>query len=163
MLQKTIESSLDCKEIQPVHLKADQSWVFMKDWCWSWNSKTLATWCEELTHWKRPRCWERLKAGEGDNRGWDGWMTSPTQWTWVWVSSGSWLDREAWHAVAHGVVESWTRLSDWTELNWIFYVLNRGPRQQQQGVVESWFHFSMNVLYHTDHIPLGSTAREFWT
>ena len=45
---------------------------------------------EELTHWKRPRCWERLKAGgEGDNRGWDGWMASPTQWTWVWASSGS--------------------------------------------------------------------------
>ena len=40
-----------------------------KDWCWSWNSNTLATWCEELTHLKRPWCWERLKAGEGDNRG----------------------------------------------------------------------------------------------
>ena len=51
-----------------------------KDWCWSWNSNTLATWCEELTHWKRPWCWERVKVGgEGDNRGWDGWMASPTQ------------------------------------------------------------------------------------
>ena len=50
----------------------------------SWNSNTLATWCEELTHWKRPWCWERLKVGgEGDDRGWDGWMASPTQWTWV--------------------------------------------------------------------------------
>ena len=59
--------------------------------CWSWNSNILATWCEELTHWKRPWCWERLKAGgEGDNRGWDGWMASLTQWTWVWVSSRSW-------------------------------------------------------------------------
>ena len=62
-----------------------------KYWCWSWNSNTLATWCEELTHWKRPWCWERLKAGgEGDDRGWDGLMASPTQWTWVWVNSGSW-------------------------------------------------------------------------
>ena len=62
-----------------------------KDWCWSWNSNTLATWCEELTHWKRPWCWERLKErGEGDDRGWDGWMASLTQWTWVWVISGSW-------------------------------------------------------------------------
>ena len=62
-----------------------------KDWCWSWNSNTLATWCEELTHWKRPWCWERLKeGGKGDYRGWDGWMASPTPWTWVWVSSGSW-------------------------------------------------------------------------
>ena len=51
----------------------------------------LATWCKELTHWKRPWCWERLKVrGEGDDRGWDGWMASPTQWTWVWVSSRSW-------------------------------------------------------------------------
>ena len=49
---------------------------------------TLATWCKELTHWKRPWCWERLKAGrEEDDRGWDGWMASQTQWTWVWVSS----------------------------------------------------------------------------
>ena len=51
----------------------------------------LGTWCEELTHWKRLWCWERLRAGgEGDNRGWDGWMASLTQWTWVWASSGSW-------------------------------------------------------------------------
>ena len=53
------------------------------DWCWSWSSNTLATWCKELTHLKRPWCLERLKAGEGDDRGWDGWMASPTQWTWV--------------------------------------------------------------------------------
>ena len=65
--------------------------VHWKDWCWSWNSSTLATCCKELTHWKRPWCWERLRAGgEGDDRGWDGWMVSLTQWTWVWVDSGSW-------------------------------------------------------------------------
>ena len=57
---------------------------------WSWNSNTLATWCKELTHLKRPWYWERLKAGEVDDRAWDGWMASPTQWTWVWVNSGSW-------------------------------------------------------------------------
>ena len=52
---------------------------------------TLATSCKELTHWKRLWCWEGLGArGEGDNRGWDGWMASPTRWTWVWVNSGSW-------------------------------------------------------------------------
>ena len=62
--------------------------VHWKDWCW--NSNTLATWCEELPHLKEPWCWERLRAGEGDDRGWDGWMASPTQWTWVWVGSGSW-------------------------------------------------------------------------
>ena len=65
--------------------------VHWKDWCWSWNSSTLATSCEELTHWKRPWCWEGLGAGsEGDDRGWDGWMASLTQWTWVWVNSRSW-------------------------------------------------------------------------
>ena len=54
------------------------------------NSYTLTNWCEELTHLKRFWCWERLKAGEGDYRGWDGWMASPTQWTWIWVGSSSW-------------------------------------------------------------------------
>ena len=63
--------------------------IYWKDWCWS--SNTLATWCEELTPWKRPWHWERLKAGgEGDDRGWDGLKASLIQRTWVWVSSGSW-------------------------------------------------------------------------
>ena len=70
-----------------VHPKGDQSEGLM----WSWNSNTLATWQEELTHLKRPWCWKRLRAGgEGDDRGWDGWMASPTQWKWVWVNSRSW-------------------------------------------------------------------------
>ena len=91
--------------------------VHWKDWCWSWNANTLATWCEELTHWKRPWCWERLKAvGERDNRVWDGWMASPTQWTGVWASSGSW-----WWAGKPGVLQSMQsqshkRLSNWSEL-----------------------------------------------
>ena len=73
----------------------------LEDWCWSWNSNTLATWCEELTHLKRPWCWERLKAGEGDDRELDGWMASPTQWTWAWVNSGSW-----WWTGKAGVLQS---------------------------------------------------------
>ena len=64
VLEKTLENPLDCKEIQPVHPKGDQSWVFIgRTGCWSWNSSTLATWCEGLTHLNRPWCWERLKAG----------------------------------------------------------------------------------------------------
>ena len=115
VLEKTLESPLDCKEIQPVHPKGDQSWVFIGKTCWGWNSSTLATWCEELTHLKRPWCWERLRAGgEGDNRGWDGWMASPTQWTWVGVNSGSWWWTGLCAAV-HGVAKSQTWLSDWTE------------------------------------------------
>ena len=83
-------------------------------WC---SPHTLATWCKELTLWKRPWCWERLKAGEGDDRGWDGWMSSPTQWTWSWVNSGSW-----WWTERPGVLQSMgsqTAGHDWvTELNW---------------------------------------------
>ena len=76
--------------------------IHWKDWCWSWNSSTLATWCKELTHLKRPWCWEGLKVGgEGDDRGWDGWMASPTWWTWVWVSSRSW-----WWPGRPGVLQS---------------------------------------------------------
>ena len=60
----------------------------IKDWSWSWSSNTLAIWCKEPTHWKRPWCWERLRAAEGGNRGWDGWMASLTQWTWVWAPPG---------------------------------------------------------------------------
>ena len=61
-----------------------------KNWCWSWSSNTLATWCKEPSHWKRSWCWERLKAGgEGGDRI-RCWMASLTQWTWVWANSGSW-------------------------------------------------------------------------
>ena len=92
--------------------------IHWKNSCWSWSSNTLATWCKELTHWKRPSCWERLKAGgEGDNRGWDGWMASPTRWTWVWASSGSW-----WRTGKPGMLQSIGSQrvrQDWaTEQNW---------------------------------------------
>ena len=76
--------------------------IHWKDWCWSWSSNTLATWCEKPIHWKRPWCWERLKTGrEGDNRRWDDWMASPTQWTWVWANSGRW-----WRTGKPGVLQS---------------------------------------------------------
>ena len=98
--------------------------VHWKDWCWSWNSSTLATWCEELTHWRRPWYWEGLRAGgDGDNRWWDGWMVaSPAQWTWVRVDCGSW-----WWTGRPGVL--WFMGSqrvghDWaTELNWVSWVV----------------------------------------
>ena len=96
ILEKSLEGSLDCKEIKLLNPKGKQSWIFIVRpdaeaeapiFC----EELMVTWCEELTHWKRRWCWERLKAGgEGDDRGWDGWMALPTQWTWVWVSSGSW-------------------------------------------------------------------------
>ena len=68
---------------------------------------------------ERPWCWERLKGwGEGDNRGWDGWMVSPTQWTWVWVCSGSWWWTGRPVMLQSMGLQSWTQLSNWTELVW---------------------------------------------
>ena len=101
VLEKTLESPLDYKEIKPDKRKSVLN-IHWKDWCWSWSSNTLATWCEELTTWKRPWCWERLKAGgEGEDRGWDGWMASSTWQTWVWASSGNW-----WWTGKPGVLQS---------------------------------------------------------
>ena len=96
-----------------------------KEWCYSWNPSTLAISCEELTHWKRLWCWEGLRAGgEGDDRGWDGWMASPTWWMWVWMNSRSW-----WWTGRPGVLQfmgSQRVRHDWvTELNWTETVLLR--------------------------------------
>ena len=114
VLENTLESPLDCKEIKPVNPKWKQLWIHWKEWCWS--SNTLANWCEEPTHWKRLWSWERLKAGgEGGDRECDSWLASPTQWTlslsklWEIVK-----DRETWHAVVHGVTKHQTWLSSWT-------------------------------------------------
>ena len=102
VLEKTLESPLDCKEIKPIHPKGNQSWIVIgRTDAEAENVNTLATWWEELTHLKIPWFLERLKAlishasrimlkGEGDDRRWVGWMASPTQWTWVWVGSKSW-------------------------------------------------------------------------
>ena len=104
--------------LNPSILKEISLNIHWKDWWWSWNSMWTFTWCEELTHWKRPRCWERLRAGgEGDDRGWDDWWASLTQWAWVWASSGSW-----WWTGKSGVLQSMGSQRvrhDWgTELNW---------------------------------------------
>ena len=92
VLQRTLESPLDCKEIQPVHPKGNQPWIFI-----GWTdaeAEAPILWPPDVKSWlirKRSWCWERLKTGgEGDNRERDGWMASPTQWTWVWASSGRW-------------------------------------------------------------------------
>ena len=98
--------------------KSTPNW---KDWCWRWNSNPLATWFEETTRWKRPWCWERLRAGgEEGNRGWDGWMASPTQWTSVWANSGKLKDREGSRAAVHGGTKNQTWLSDWMN-TWFKY------------------------------------------
>ena len=136
VLDKTLESPLYCKEIQPVHPKGGQSWVFFgRNDVKRWNSSTLATWCEELTSWKRLWCWEGLGAGEeGDDRGWDGWMASLTRWTWVWVNSGSW-----WWTGRPGVLRfmgSQRVGHDWaSELNWTDTRFNRENEARKVSVL----------------------------
>ena len=117
-LEKTHEILLDCEEIKPVNPKGNQSRVFIgrTDAEAKAPSNTLATWCEKLTHWKRPWSWARLKAGgEGDDRGWYGWMASPTRWMWAWASSRRWWwTGKPGVLQVHGAAKSQTWLSDWT-------------------------------------------------
>ena len=118
VLEKTIESPLDCKEIQPVHPKGNQSWMFIVRT--DVKAETPIFWPPDGKSWLiwKDWCWERLKAGgEGDDRGWDSWVASPTQWTWVWVNSRSW-----WWTGKPGMLRfmGLQRIKhDWaTELNW---------------------------------------------
>ena len=122
VLEKTLESPLDCKEIQPVHTKGDQPWVFFGRNDAKAENPVLWPPHAELSHWKRPWCWEGLGAGgEGDNRGWDGWMASPTQWMWVWVNFRSWLRTGRPGMLRfmglQGVGHDWVTELNWTELN----------------------------------------------
>ena len=116
MLEKILESPLDCKEIQTVHPKGNQSWIFIGRTVVETETRIL--WPPDKKSWliwKDPYSGKDLKVGgEGDDSGWDGWMASPAQWTWVWVNSGSWW-WSAWHAIVHGDGKSQTWLSDWTD------------------------------------------------
>ena len=85
VLEETLEILLDCKKMKPINPKG----IFTGRTDGDVRSNTLATWCKETILWKRPWCWEILRArGEGSDRGWGCWMVSPTQWTWVWANSG---------------------------------------------------------------------------
>ena len=132
------------------------------EWCWCWNSSTLATSCEELTHWKRLWCWEGLGArGKGEDRGWDGWMASPTQWTWVWVNSRSW-----WWTGRPGVLRfmGLQRVGhDWaTELNWTDACISVSYTQRYIDIYMFYFlteHLSLTVpcLFSDKHFSLKKT------
>ena len=118
VLEKTFESPLTARRPNQSILKEISPEYSLEDLMLKLSSNTLSTWCKELTHLKRPLCWERLKAGEeGDDRGWDGWMASLTWWTWVWASS-----RSFWWTGKPGMLQSMgsqTVGHDWvTELNW---------------------------------------------
>ena len=102
VLEKTLESPLDCKEIQPVRPKGNQSWIFIGRT--DVEAETPILWPPDVKNWlmRKDWFWERVKAGgEGDDREWDGWMASPSRWTWVWVNSGSW-----WWTGRPGVLQS---------------------------------------------------------
>ena len=124
VLEKTLESPLDCKEAQQVHPKGDQSWVFIGRT--DAKAETPILWPPDAKSWligKRPQCWDGLGAGgEGDDRGWDGWMASLTPWTWVWVNSGSWWwtgrPGVLWFMGSPRVGHDWVTGLNWTELNW---------------------------------------------
>ena len=121
VLEKTLESPLDCKEIQPVHPKGDQSWVFIGRT--EFEAETPILWPPDAKSWlirKDPyagKDWKQEEKGMTE----DEMVGSPTQWEWTWVNSGMVMDREACRAAVHGVTNSWTWLSDWTELNPIQY------------------------------------------
>ena len=122
VLEKTLESPLDYKEIQPVHPKGDQSWVFIGRTDAEAETPVLCHLMWRADSLEKSLCWERLKAGgEGDDRGWDGWMASLTRWRWVWMNSGSW-----WWTGRPGVLRfmgSQRVGHDWaTELNWTWWV-----------------------------------------
>ena len=122
VLEKTLESPLDCKEIQPVHSKGDQSWAFIGRTDVEAETPILGHLMWRADSSEKPRCWEKLRAGgKGDTRGWDDWMASLIQWTWVWINSGSW-----WWTGRPGMLRfmgsqrfrhDWVTELNWTELN----------------------------------------------
>ena len=119
VLEKTLESPLDSKEIQPVHPKGNESWISLEGLMLRLKLQNFGHLMQRTDSLEKTLMLERLKVGEGGSRGWDGWMASPTQWTWIWVSFGSW-----WWTGKPGMPQSMGSQRvrhDWaTELNWTF-------------------------------------------
>ena len=127
VLEKTLESPLDYKEIQPVCPKGDQSWVFLGST--DVETETLMLWPPDAKSWLiwKDWCWERLRAeGAGDSKGWDSWMASSTRWTWVgWtlgVGDGKW-GLACWGSWDCKESDTTERLN-WTELYCTFLPLS---------------------------------------
>ena len=184
--------SLDSKEIQPVHPKGDQSWEFTERT--DAEAETPMFWPPDvnswLTHLKRPWSWERLRAGgEGDDSGWDGWMVSLTQWTWVWLNSGSWRwtgrPGMLWFIGSQRIGQDWVTELNWTELQvWLEHTVSSFSSLDisQEGTLrelessygcsfESWETMSVFaqvclgqswVLEAEPSRRLGGTWLEFW-
>ena len=133
VLEKTLESPLDCKEIQPINPKGNRLWMFIGRTDVETETPVLWPTKEELDLWERPWYWERLKAGvEGEDKRWDGWMASPNSMDRNLGKLGETVkDREAWHTAVHGVTKSQTRLSDWTMT--ILTAANLGSQKETVG------------------------------
>jgi len=123
VLEKTLKSPLDCMEIQPVHPKGNQSWIFIGRTDAEAETPTLGHLKWRTDSFEKTLMLGKIEGGRRrDNRGWDGWMASPTQWTCIWASSGSWWWTGEPCAAVHGVTKSQTRLSNyWTDINNSFH------------------------------------------
>ena len=122
VLEKTLESPLDCKEIQPVHPKGNQSWVFIGRT--DAEAETPILWPPDTKSWliwKDPDAGKDWSWEEKGTTGWDGWMASPTRWTWVWVSSRSWWGQKRLVCCSPWGHKEWDRTEglDWTEYLWL--------------------------------------------
>ena len=116
LLGPTLESLLDTEETKPVNPKRNQLWIFIgRTDAEAEAPNTLATWCEQTTHWKRPWCWERLKAGGEKGQQRMRWVDSITDSVDMSLSKLQEIvkDRKDWCAAIHGVAKSWTQLSNW--------------------------------------------------
>ena len=114
VLEKALGNPLDSKEIKRVNPKGNQPWIFIG----TADAEAPTLWPPDVKGWligKKPGCWERLRAGgEGEDRGWDGWMASPTQWTWIWANSGRWWRTGKPGVLVHGAAKSQIQFNDWT-------------------------------------------------
>ena len=166
VLEKTLESPLDCKEIQPIHSEGDQSWVLIGRT--DAESETPIPWPPHAKSWligkdsDAGRDWGQEEKG---TRGWDGWMASLTRWTGLGELQALVMDREAWRAAIHGVAKTRTRLSDWTELRIAWEVVpSIATSKSNQSATElstvpwnvSWFYCLLSSQFHLVQTPFTS-------
>ena len=163
VLEKTLDSPLDSEEIKPVNHNENQPWIFIGRTD-AEVPNTLPIWGKEPTHWKRLWCWERLTAGgEGDKGRWDGWMALPTHDMSLSKLQVISKNREAWHAVVHGVAKSRTWLSDWTTTSYlsacfklrIFNLSNCSENSQSHLVSNSTLQMKKRISKLVDSVRTG--------
>ena len=137
VLEKTLESHLECKGIQPVNPKGNQPWIFIRRT--DAEAEIPILWPPDANsrlYWKRPWCWERLKAGEErDDRGWDGWMASPTQWTWVLANTPRWCRTRKPGLQSMGSQKSWMERLNSNHNNDIYHTPWSHPHWEEEFVL----------------------------